>query len=72
MELEQHLRLHSSCGDHEISELPAAYWARTTNLNQMFKELEASQKDVVREQSHEFFHKIQKHLIQNDYNGGSL
>ena len=50
-------------------ELPAEYWARTTNLKQLFKELEASQKERVREQSHEFFNKIQKHLIQHDFDG---
>ncbi|XP_067945388.1 nuclear pore complex protein Nup107-like [Watersipora subatra] len=67
IELEQHMRLHTSSADHQLVELPAAYWAKTTNVNQLFKELEASQKESVRDQCQRFFHKIQKHLITGDY-----
>ncbi|KAF6025817.1 NUP107 [Bugula neritina] len=67
VELEQHLRLHTSSNDHQIVELPSSYWTATTNLAQVFKDLEASCNDKIREQSQLFFHKIQKFLVLGDF-----
>lgn len=71
VEVEEYLRFHSTA-DRQAMDLPASYWAAITDVSQVFKELEASHKTSIRDQSQLFYHRIQKCLITNDLQSRAL
>jgi len=69
VELEQHIRLYTMSSG--LCDMPTRYFARDTSVTHIFKSLESSVKDTVRGETHHFFHRIQKHLILQDFGGKS-
>ncbi|KAG1682091.1 Nuclear pore complex protein Nup107 [Nymphon striatum] len=66
--VEQELRDNSQ-NEEKIDALPEAYFAKSLTVEQVFKEMEASSNDFVKDESQNVYHIIQKFIVLDNIDG---